>query len=51
VRLEAALPSAAVDALESLTSSAVYLETTYLDEELRVARGPGGEIYVLARRR
>lgn len=51
VRLEAALPSAAVDALESLTSSAVYLETTYLDEGLRVARGPGGEIYVLARRR
>lgn len=50
LKLEGGLPQPAVEALQRLTENAVYLETTYLDEDLRVARGPSGEIYVLSRR-
>lgn len=48
--LAGGLPQPAVEQLQRLTENAVYLETTYLDEEVRVARGPGKEIYVLSRR-
>ena len=48
--LAGGLPQPAVEQLQRLTEKAVYLETTYLDEEMRVARGPGKEIYVLSRR-
>ena len=39
-----------VVSVQSLTEGAVYLETSYLDDEVRVARGPGREIYLLSRR-
>ena len=51
VRLEAGLPQVAVEALQRLTKDVVYLETTYLDEDLRIARGPNREIYALSRNR
>jgi len=50
LKLEGGLPQPAVEALQRLTENNVYLETTYLDDDLRVARGPQGEIYVLSRR-
>jgi len=49
-RLGARLPAAAVDALEKGFAERVYLETTYLDPGLRIARGPSRELYVLSKR-
>ena len=39
-----------IEALEGLLGERVFLETTYLDADLRVARGPGRELYVLSKR-
>ena len=44
------MPALAVDALQRLAESAVYLETTFLDDDLRIARGPRRELYVLSRK-
>ncbi|KAL1522911.1 hypothetical protein AB1Y20_017876 [Prymnesium parvum] len=43
------LPSPLIDALQELVRGRIYLETTYLDEDVRVARGPNRELYVLSR--
>ena len=43
------LPSAIVDALRGLIGERVFLETTYLDRDIRVARGPSRELYVLSK--
>jgi len=47
--LSAVLPAAAVDALRGLIGERVFLETTYLDADMRVARGPSKELYVLSK--
>jgi hypothetical protein len=47
--VEARLPDTVVEALEQLLDGRVYLETTYLDEDFRIARGPGRELYILSR--
>jgi len=50
----AALPGAVADPLiEAVTAvigERVFLETTYLDADLRIARGPQRELYVLSKR-
>jgi hypothetical protein len=48
--LGASLPKPLVEWLQDLVGEAVYLETTYLDEDMRVARGPGQELYILSKR-
>jgi len=48
-KLAAGLPAPTVTALEGLLNERVYLETTFLDADLRIARGPGRELYVLSR--
>ena len=45
-----ALPDLLVERLQELLGERVYLETTYLDEDLRIGRGPGKELYVLSKR-
>lgn len=47
--LSGRLPPPLVSLIEEATRERVYLETTFLDESLRVARGPGRELYVLSR--
>eukprot|EP00310_Coccolithus_braarudii_P019537 CAMPEP_0183355246 /NCGR_PEP_ID=MMETSP0164_2-20130417/39595_1 /TAXON_ID=221442 /ORGANISM="Coccolithus pelagicus ssp braarudi, Strain PLY182g" /LENGTH=267 /DNA_ID=CAMNT_0025528289 /DNA_START=7 /DNA_END=810 /DNA_ORIENTATION=+ len=47
--LSAALPRQLVERLQELTADRVFLETTYLDGDLRVARGPSRELYVLSK--
>ena len=44
------LPASVVQGLQSLIGERVYLETTYLDDDFRIARGPGQELYVLSKR-
>ena len=46
----ATLPRAAIQGLQRLIGNAIYLETSYLDEDFRIARGPGRELYVLSKR-
>lgn len=48
--LAVALPGLVVEALQSLTAERVFLETTFLDADLRIARGPQRELYVLSKR-
>lgn len=43
------LPEAIVGGLQQLTAERVYLETSYLDDDLRIARGPSRELYVLSK--
>eukprot|EP00316_Scyphosphaera_apsteinii_P012580 CAMPEP_0119324618 /NCGR_PEP_ID=MMETSP1333-20130426/63746_1 /TAXON_ID=418940 /ORGANISM="Scyphosphaera apsteinii, Strain RCC1455" /LENGTH=218 /DNA_ID=CAMNT_0007332373 /DNA_START=110 /DNA_END=766 /DNA_ORIENTATION=+ len=43
------LPLPVVQALQGVIGDRVFLDTTFLDEDLRVARGPGQEIWVLSR--
>jgi hypothetical protein len=43
------LPDPVVEYLETLLDGRVYLETTYLDKDFRIARGPGRELYILSR--
>ena len=45
-----ALPDPIVSQLQGLLGERVYLETTYLDADMRVGRGPGRELYVLSKR-
>jgi hypothetical protein len=47
--LAAGLPGPAVDALRGLVGERIFLETSYLDADMRVARGPGRELYVLSK--
>ena len=44
------LPQLAISALQDLVGERVFLDTTYLDEDLRIARGPGQELYILSKR-
>jgi len=39
-----------IDGLQNLFGERVFLETTFLDGDLRVARGPSRELYVLSKR-
>jgi len=48
--LEGKLPEPAIQQIQNLFGDRVYLETTYLDEDLRIGRGPGNELYVLSKR-
>lgn len=48
--LGASLPQPLIEGLQDIVGEAVYLETTYLDEDIRVARGPGQELYILSKR-
>uniref|UniRef100_A0A7S4FAD9 Plastid lipid-associated protein/fibrillin conserved domain-containing protein n=1 Tax=Chrysotila carterae TaxID=13221 RepID=A0A7S4FAD9_CHRCT len=47
--LEASLPQELIERLQELAAERVYLDTTYLDKDLRVIRGPTQEIYVLSK--
>ena len=47
--LSGELPPPVVSALQALTAERVYLETSYLDADLRIARGPNRELYVLSK--
>mmetsp|Transcript_15123 Transcript_15123/g.49323 ORF Transcript_15123/g.49323 Transcript_15123/m.49323 type:complete len:251 (-) Transcript_15123:109-861(-) len=47
--LAAGLPGPAVDALRGLVGERVFLQTSYLDADMRVARGPSRELYVLSK--
>ena len=49
--LRAALPSPVQSWLQGLVGERVFLETSFLDEDLRIGRGPGRELYVLSKRR
>ena len=42
-------PDPIVSGLQQLVGERIYLETTYLDDDLRVARGPGQELYILSK--
>ena len=44
------LPDALIEQVQGLFAERVYLETTYLDEDMRIGRGPGRELYVLSKR-
>lgn len=47
------LPEAAIGALQEALGALgepIYLETTYLDENMRIGRGPRRELYVLSKR-
>jgi len=46
----ATLPNALIERVQTLFAERVYLETTYLDADLRISRGPGRELYVLSKR-
>lgn len=46
---EALLPASLTGVLQPLLQERVFLETSFLDEDLRVARGPGSEIWALRR--
>ena len=46
----AVLPDALISQVQELFGERVFLETTYLDEDLRVGRGPNRELYVLSKR-
>ena len=35
------LPDALIEQVQGLFAERVYLETTYLDEDMRIGRGPG----------
>jgi hypothetical protein len=48
--LQGRLPTAVIDGLQNLFGERVFLETTFLDGDLRVARGPSRELYVLSKR-
>ena len=48
--LGGALPDPIVSQLQGLLGERVFLETTYLDDDMRVGRGPGRELYVLSKR-
>ena len=48
--LGAVLPDALIEQVQGLFAERVYLETTYLDEDMRIGRGPGRELYVLSKR-
>ena len=48
--LGVSLPDPIISQLQSLLANRVYLETTYLDDDFRIARGPGRELYVLSKR-
>lgn len=43
------LPDAIASPLQDALAERVYLETTFLDEDMRIARGPGRELYVLSK--
>ena len=51
--LGAALPGSVADqiitGIEGIIGQRVYLETTYLDDDMRIARGPQRELYVLSK--
>ena len=44
------LPPPLAARVEELLDGRVFLETTYLDDTLRVARGPGRELWVLCKK-
>ena len=44
------LPPPLAERVEELLDGRVFLETTYLDDTLRVARGPGRELWVLCKK-
>lgn len=44
------LPDALITQVQQAFGERVFLQTTYLDEDFRVARGPGKELYVLSKR-
>lgn len=44
------LPTGITQMLQAVVGERIYLETTYLDEDLRIARGPGRELYILSKR-
>jgi hypothetical protein len=44
------LPAPMVSWIQRAFGDRVFLETTYLDEDLRIGRGPGKELYVLSKR-
>ena len=52
--LGASLPGAMADPIiegvQGIIGERVFLETTYLDADMRVARGPQRELYVLSKR-
>ena len=48
--LGAVLPDGIIEQVQQLFGERVYLETTYLDEDMRIGRGPGRELYVLSKR-
>jgi len=39
-----------IEAVRGIIGERVFLETTYLDEDMRIARGPQKELYVLSKR-
>ena len=47
--LSAELPAPLQEALQDLTADLVFLETSFLDGDFRVARGPGKEVWVLGK--
>ena len=45
-----ALPESLIERVQTLFADRVYLETTFLDDDLRISRGPNCELYVLSKR-
>ena len=51
VALPGSVADPIIEAVRGIIGERVFLETTYLDDDMRIARGPQKELYVLSRRK